>query len=164
MIHGITPGPALITGSPEIFWGLVMSFWIGNVLLLILNIPMIGIWVRIVQIPYHFLYPSILVFICIGVFSVHNSVFDLYTVIAFGIVGYGLRLLDLPPAPLILGFVLEPLMEQQFRRAMLLARGDFSTFVERPISAVIMVVSLALLLHAARGPLKRAWARRLTAS
>lgn len=159
MIHGITPGPRFIIDSPDIFWGLVMSFWIGNILLLILNIPMIGIWVRIVQVPYQYLYPAILLLICIGVYSVKGSVLDLYTAIAFGVLGYGLRLADLPAAPLILGFVLEPLLEQQFRRAMLLSRGDFMTFLDRPISAVILGVSVLLILYSSFDFLRRSFAR-----
>jgi putative tricarboxylic transport membrane protein len=148
MIHGIAPGPGLMREHPELFWGLIASFWIGNVLLLVLNIPLIGLWVRILQIPYHYLYPTILVLICIGVFSINNNVFDVWVVLFFGVLGYGMRLLGFEPAPLLIGFVLGPLMEENFRRALLLAQGDFAVFVQRPISATILAISALLLLWA----------------
>lgn len=146
MIHGIAPGPALVTNKPELFWGLVMSFWIGNLILLILNIPMIGLWVRLLRTPYHLLFPAVLVFICIGTFAVRNSVFDLWMVVAFGVIGYTMRLLEFPAAPLLLGFVLGPLMEDSFRRAMILSRGDFSYFIESPIAAVVLAATAGLLI------------------
>ncbi len=147
-IHGIVPGPQFMIQHPDMFWGLIMSFWIGNVLLVILNIPMIGLWIRVLAIPYHLMYPAILMFICIGVYSVNNSHFDVVLVMLFGALGYGMRLLELPHAPLILGFVLGPLMEENLRRALLIGRGDFMVFVERPISATIMAMTLALLVWA----------------
>jgi len=145
MLHGITPGPALITEHPTMFWGLIMSFWIGNILLLILNIPLIGIWVRMLSIPYHILYPAVLVFICIGVYSSDNSVFDVYIVLIFGVVGYFLRWFDYPAAPLLLGFILGPLLEEHFRRALLLARGNALIFLERPISLVFILLAVMFL-------------------
>jgi putative tricarboxylic transport membrane protein len=145
LIHGITPGPALMTEHPEMFWGLIASFWIGNVLLVLLNIPLIGIWVRILQIPYQFLYPSIIVLICIGVYSVNNSIFDVGLALFFGVVGYGMRLLMFEPAPLLIGFVLGPMMEEHFRRAMLFSRGSYTTFLERPISATMLGLAALLL-------------------
>jgi len=145
MLHGITPGPALISEHPTMFWGLIMSFWIGNILLLVLNIPLIGIWVRMLSIPYHILYPAVLVFICIGVYSSDNSVFDVYIVLIFGVVGYFLRWFDYPAAPLLLGFILGPLLEEHFRRALLLARGDALIFLERPISLVFILLSVMFL-------------------
>ncbi len=145
MINGITPGPQLITARPDLFWGLVMSFWIGNLMLVILNIPFIGLWVRLLTVPGHILYPVILVFVCIGSFSVNNASFDIWIVALFGIFGYLMRVFDYPPAPLILGFVLGPLLEQNFRRSMVLADGNFLTFFERPISCAVMVATLALL-------------------
>ncbi|MGV6873127.1 tripartite tricarboxylate transporter permease [Pseudochelatococcus sp. B33] len=145
IIHGITPGPNLMSAQPGLFWGLVMSFWIGNVLLVVLNVPMIGIWVRLLMIPYHLLYPAVLMFICIGTYSVNNSPFDIWMVLFFGFVGYLMRIFELPPAPLLLGFVLGPLMEQNFLRAMVLSRGDFTTFISRPISATVMAMAAALL-------------------
>jgi putative tricarboxylic transport membrane protein len=127
------------------FWGLIMSFWIGNLMLLVLNIPLIGVWVRILAIPYKVLYPAILMFVCMGVYSLNNSAFDVIMVLAFGALGYGMRLLDFSPAPMILGFVLGPLMEENLRRALLISRGDFMVFLQRPISAVITIITFALL-------------------
>lgn len=138
MIHGVAPGPTLITDEPELFWGLIMSFWIGNLMLLILNIPLIGLWVRMLTIPYHILFPAVLAFICIGAFTSGFSSLNVWMVALFGVLGYVMRIFAFPGAPLLLGFVLGPLMEEHFRRAMLLSRGDFMTFFERPISGVIM--------------------------
>jgi len=157
IIHGIEPGPQLITAEPELFWGLVMSFWIGNLLLLILNIPLIGIWVRLLLIPYHLLYPAVLMFICIGVYTVNNSAFDVWLVALFGAVGYILRLLQFPATPILLGFVLGPLMEENLIRAMLLSRGDPMTFIERPISGTIIVFTFLLLLWSFVGSMRRYW-------
>lgn len=145
LIHGINPGPALIGERPEMFWGLIMSFWIGNVFLLILNIPLIGIWVRVLSIPYHLLYPSILFFVCIGVYSVNLNAFDIWVVVIFSLMGYGLRLLDYPAAPLVLGFVLGPMMEIHFRRTLIFSQGDFSAFIDRPISMMLLAASGILL-------------------
>jgi putative tricarboxylic transport membrane protein len=146
MIHGITPGPNFIIEKPDMFWGLIMSFWIGNLMLLVLNIPMIGIWIRVLAVPYHLLYPAVLMFVCMGVYSVNNSAFDVQMVLLFGLLGYAMRLLDFSPAPLILGFVLGPLMEENLRRALLISRGDFMVFLERPISAGLVVTTGLLLL------------------
>lgn len=145
MIHGITPGPGLVSEQPSLFWGLIMSFWIGNVLLVILNVPMIGIWVKLLMIPYHLLFPAVLMFICIGTYSYNSSVSDLWLVVGLGFLGYLMRIFSWPPAPLLLGFVLGPLMEEHFRRAMLLAHGDFLTFLARPISAGVMAITGAVL-------------------
>jgi len=135
IIKGIQPGPQLITEHPDIFWGLVASFWIGNVLLVIMNVPMIGVWVRMLQVPYKFLYPAALFFICIGVYSTKNSLFDVGEVAVFGVLGAIFLSLDFPVSPIVLGFVLGPMLEENFRRAMLLSRGDLIVFVQRPISA-----------------------------
>lgn len=145
MIHGIAPGPSLMTDQPSLFWGLIMSFWIGNVLLVILNVPLIGVWVRLLMIPYHLLFPAVLMFICIGTYSVNNSSFEVWLVVFFGFLGYAMRIFDFPAAPLLLGFVLGPMMEEHFRRAMLLSRGNFSTFIDRPISATVMALTAMLL-------------------
>ena len=145
IIHGITPGPRLIADQPSLFWGLIMSFWIGNVLLVILNIPLIGIWIRILAVPYTLLYPAILMFLCIGVYSVNTNVFDVWMVVVMGALGYGMRLLKFPTAPLLLGFVLGPMMEAQFRRAMLMSRGDFMFFLDRPISGTILAITALVL-------------------
>ncbi|MFN6953682.1 MAG: tripartite tricarboxylate transporter permease [Acetobacteraceae bacterium] len=154
IIQGIQPGPRLVTEHPELFWGLAASFWIGNFMLVVLNLPLIGIWVAMLRIPYNVLYPSILMFILIGVFSINNSAFDVYTVVIFGIVGYIMMLLRFEPAPLLLGFVLGPLMEEHLRRAMLLSRGDPMVFLERPISAVFITITAALLVLALYATLK----------
>ena len=135
IIKGVQPGPQLITEHPDIFWGLIASFWIGNVLLVILNVPMIGVWVRMLQVPYKYLYPAALFFICVGVYSTKNSLFDVGEVAVFGIIGAIFLSLDFPMSPIVLGYVLGPMLEENFRRAMLLSRGSLSVFVERPISA-----------------------------
>ena len=149
-IHNIQPGPQVMTSNPALFWGLIASMWLGNLMLIILNLPMIGIWVKLLTIPYKHLYPAILVFCCIGVYTVNNTTFDIYLTAGFGIVGYLFSKLDCEPAPLLLGFVLGPMMEENFRRALLLSRGDFTVFVTRPLSmglliaAALMVVVVAL--------------------
>ena len=145
MIHGITPGPSLVNEEPQLFWGLIMSFWIGNIILVVLNVPLIGVWVRMLTIPYHLLYPAVLMFICIGTYSVNQSSFEVWLVVFFGLVGFFMRIFDFPAAPLLLGFVLGPLMEEHLRRAMLLSRGDFMTFIDRPISATVMALTVLLL-------------------
>jgi TctA family transporter len=149
MIHGIAPGPQLMSEHPQLFWGLIASFWIGNILLVILNLPLIGLWVKLLAIPYGVLYPSILLFVCLGVYSVNNSVFDVGLVVLFGAIGYVMMLLKFEPAPLILGFILGPLMEEHLRRALLLSRGDLMVFVQRPISATLMAATFLLLAWAA---------------
>lgn len=154
MVHGIPPGPTLISNQPELFWGLVMSFWIGNLLLLVLNLPLVGLWVRLLLVPYHYLYPAILVFVCIGAYSVSANPADVFMVLGFGLLGYAMRLADLPAAPLLLGFVLGPLVEAQFRRAMVLARGDMTALVERPIAGTVLAISLLLLLWSLVGALR----------
>jgi TctA family transporter len=146
MIHGISPGPNLISEQPSLFWGLVMSFWIGNLMLLVLNVPMIGLWVRLLMVPYRLMYPAILMFICIGAYSVRYSPFDVFTVLAFGVLGYLMRVLALPAAPLLLGFVLGPLIEMHFRRAMIMARGDYMFFLERPVTATVLALTVLVLI------------------
>ena len=141
IIQGITPGPMLIKEHPDIFWGLIASFWIGNIMLVILNVPMIGIWVRLLRIPYRFLYPSALFFICIGVYCTKNSMFEVGEVFVIGITGYLLLNLGFHPAPILLGFVLGPRLEENFRRAMLLADGDVTIFWQKPISATFLTVA-----------------------
>lgn len=149
MIHGIAPGPTLMADQPALFWGLIMSFWIGNLILVILNVPLIGVWVRLLMIPYHLLFPAVLMFICIGTYSVNNSAFEVWLVVMFGFVGYLMRIFNFPAAPLLLGFVLGPLMEEHFRRAMLMSRGEFWTFIERPISASVLAITALLLVWSA---------------
>ncbi|GAB3188330.1 tripartite tricarboxylate transporter permease [Hydrogenophaga aquatica] len=146
IIHGIQPGPLLMTQQPDLFWGLIVSFGIGNIMLMILNLPLIGIWVAILRIPYNVLYPAILVFIALGVYSVNNNTFDVFMVALIGAAGYALAVLRFEAAPLLLGFVLGPLMEENLRRALLLSRGDMSTFIDRPISAGFLAFCAALVL------------------
>src|SRR6201993_257069 len=145
MIQGIVPGPQLINQHPDIFWGLVASFWIGNILLVILNVPLIGLWVKLLTIPYKFLYPSAMFFVCIGVYAANNDFFQVGEVVVIGILGYVLLRLGFHPAPILLGFVLGPRFEENFRRAMLISRGDLATFVERPISAVFVALCVLLI-------------------
>ncbi len=145
MIQGIVPGPQLINEHPDIFWGLVASFWIGNILLVLLNVPLIGIWVKLLAIPYKYLYPSALFFVCIGVYASNNDMFQVGETLAFGIFGYVLLRLGFHPAPILLGFVLGPRFEENFRRAMLISRGDIGVFVERPISAFFLAVCVLLI-------------------
>jgi TctA family transporter len=144
IIHGIQPGPLLMTQQPELFWGLIVSFGIGNIMLMVLNLPMIGMWVAILRIPYSVLFPAILVFISLGVYSVNNNTFDILIVAVIGVLGYAMALLKFDAAPLLLGFVLGPLMEENLRRALLLSRGDLGTFFDRPISAGILAFGGAL--------------------
>jgi len=155
MVHGITPGPRLMTNQPELFWGLIMSFWIGNLMLLVLNIPLIGVWVRLLTIPYHLLFPSVIMFICVGTLTVNNNPFDIMLVALFGFLGFAMRILDFPPAPLLLGFVLGPMMEEYFRRAMILSRGDFAIFVDRPISAVVLGLTATVLVWSMISAMRR---------
>jgi len=151
MVQGITPGPTIMTQAPELFWGLVMSFWIGNLILFVMSAPMIGIWVRLLTVPFRILYPAILVFICIGVYAIDNSTFSVWMVVVIGGFGWLARLADLPAAPMLLGFVLGPMMEEHFRRALMLSRGDVATFFVRPISGTVMAfVILVVLLSAWR--------------
>ena len=145
IIQGITPGPNVVTDEPELFWGMIVSMWVGNLMLVLLNLPLIGLWVRMLTIPYHLLFPAIIAFCCIGAFSVNNSVFDVFMMALFGVVGYALIKLDFEPAPLLLGFVLGPMLEENLRRAMLLSRGSPSVFVTHPLSLGLLVVAAALL-------------------
>lgn len=155
-IQGITPGPLLISQHPDIFWGLIASFWVGNILLMGLNVPLIGIWVKLLTIPYRYLYPSALFFVCIGVYSTSSSLFQVGETLVIGIFGYLLLILGFHPAPILLGFVLGPRFEENFRRAMLLSQGDLTVFVERPISAAFLTVCAILIL----GQLFIRWRRR----
>lgn len=164
IIHGITPGPNLMASQPSLFWGLIMSFWIGNVILVILNVPLIGVWVRLLMVPYHLLFPAVLMFICIGTYSVKNGAFDVWMVMVFGLLGYMMRAFGFSAAPLLLGFVLGPLLEQNFRHAMILSRGDFWYFIERPISGSVLLVTLALLSWSAWSAYRTGQARELIGS
>ncbi|HUR88777.1 MAG TPA: tripartite tricarboxylate transporter permease [Ramlibacter sp.] len=145
IIKGIQPGPNMIAGHPDLFWGLVASMWVGNVFLIVLNVPLVRYWLSVFKIPYAVLFPCILFFCCIGTFSVNNSLEDIYITAAFGFLGYLFLRLELDPAPLMLGFILGPMLEENFRRAMLLSRGSFTTFVTRPISGTLVALIGAFL-------------------
>src|SRR6478752_5977702 len=145
MIQGIAPGPQVMNEKPELFWGLIASMWVGNLMLVVLNLPLIGMWVKLLTVPYRFLFPSILVFMAIGVFSLSNNSFDVLIMAIFGVLGYVCAKLECEPAPMILGFILGPLMEENLRRAMLLSRGDPTVFFTKPISAGFMIGSVILL-------------------
>src|SRR5712672_4329875 len=145
IIQGIVPGPQLIKDHPDIFWGLIASFWIGNILLVILNVPMIGLWVKLLSIPYRYLYPSAMFFVCIGVYAANNDMFQVGETLVIGLLGYVLLRLGFQPAPILLGFVLGPRFEENFRRAMLISRGDLMTFVEKPISAFFLALCVILI-------------------
>jgi putative tricarboxylic transport membrane protein len=144
-----------MTEKPELFWGLIASMWIGNLMLVVLNLPLIGIWIKLLTVPYRFLYPSILVFMAIGVFSLSNNPWDVLVMAAFGLLGYVCVKIECEPAPMILGFILGPLMEENLRRAMLLSRGDPTVFLTKPISAGFMIASVLLLLAVALPALRK---------
>lgn len=146
MIHGITPGPQVITARPDLFWGVIASMWVGNLMLLLLNLPLIGLWVRVLRIPYRLLYPIILLFSCVGIYSLSNSTVDVALAAGFGVLGYVLTKLAFEPAPLLLGFVLGPMMEENLRRAMIMSRGDPTVFVTEPVSAGLLAAAAILLL------------------
>jgi TctA family transporter len=160
IIHGIAPGPMLISQQPELFWGLVASFLIGNVMLVVLNLPTIGLWVALLRIPFAWMYPAILVFVALGVYSVNSNPFDIYMVAALGVLGYALMVLRFEPAPLLLGYILGPMLEENLRRGLLLSRGDPSIFIERPISATLLAMTVLLLAWTAWGALRRQLAGR----
>jgi putative tricarboxylic transport membrane protein len=144
MIHNISPGPMLITKHPDIFWGVISSMYLGNAMLLVLNLPLIGMWVKVLKVPYRILMPLILLFCLIGSYSVNNNVMEVFIMIFFGIVGYLLRKLGYEEAPLILAFILGPLLEQSFRQSLVMSTGELSIFFTRPISAVALVISMLL--------------------
>jgi len=149
IIQGIQPGPQVMSEQPALFWGIVVSMWIGNLFLLVLNLPLIGMWVRMLTVPYHLLFPAVLVFCGIGVFSLNNSEFDIYGMALFGIIGYVFTKLECEPAPMMLGFILGPMMEEYLRRAMTLSRGDPMVFLTRPISAGMLIVAAIAILAVA---------------
>src|SRR5262247_3766810 len=154
-IHGIVPGPQVMTKQPDLFWGMIASMWLGNLMLVIINLPLVGVWVTLLRVPYRLLYPSIVVFCCIGIYSINNSPFDVVISALFGVIGYWLIKHDFEPAPMLLGFVLGPLMEENLRRAMLIARGDATVFFTRPISAVLLSIAIILLILAALPKIRR---------
>jgi putative tricarboxylic transport membrane protein len=147
-IHGIVPGPQVMAKQPQLFWGMIASMWLGNLMLVVINLPLVGVWVRLLRVPYRHLFPMIVIFCCIGIYSVNNAPFDVVMTAVFGLVGYWLVKHDFEPAPMLLGYVLGPLMEENLRRAMLIARGDPSVFVTRPISGGLLFVAAILLIIA----------------
>lgn len=166
IMHGVVPGPQFITNEPAMFWGLLTSFWFGNIMLLILNLPLIGLMVRIITVPNRILYPVVIFFICIGSYSVANNVFDVFVTVIFGLLGYVLLRLDFRPAPVLLGFILGPMMEENLRRSLVIARGDLTVFLDRPISVALLSLALLIVLMPAlklAGPTVSATLSRLRA-
>ena len=147
-IHGIIPGPQVMTKNPELFWGMIASMWIGNAMLVIINLPLVGIWVKLLKVPYRLMFPAILIFCSIGIYSINNSIQDVYFTAFFALVGYIMIKLGFEPAPMLLGFVLGKLMEEKLRQALILSRGSFTTFIERPVSATLLAVALIMLVIA----------------
>jgi putative tricarboxylic transport membrane protein len=145
MIHGIAPGPTVMTQRPDLFWGLIVSMWIGNLMLIVLNLPMIGLWVSLLKVPYRMLFPAIMLFSSIGIYSLNNSPFELYLTALFGLIGFLWMKLDCSPIPLMLGFVLGPMLEENLRRAMLISRGDPTVFITRPLSLVFVIATILIL-------------------
>ncbi len=144
-IKGIQPGPQVMTSNPQLFWGLIASMWVGNAMLVILNLPLIGIWIKLLTVPYKYLFPAITLFCCIGVYTLNNNTFDVYLTALFAFIGYLFFKLSCEPAPLLLGFILGPMMEENLRRALLLSRGDWSAFVTRPLSAALLAMAVMLI-------------------
>ena len=147
-IHGIIPGPQVMTKNPDLFWGMIASMWIGNAMLVIINLPLVGMWVKLLKVPYRLMFPAILIFCCIGIYSINNSAEDVYFTAFFALAGYILIKLGYEPAPMLLGFVLGKLMEEKLRQALILSRGNFMTFIERPVSGVLLAVAVLMLIVA----------------
>ena len=153
-IHNIQPGPQVMTSNPQLFWGLIVSMWLGNLMLVVLNLPLIGMWIKLLTVPYRWLFPAIVLFCAIGVYSTNNNTFDVWMVGIFGVVGYAFIKLGCEPAPLLLGFILGPMMEENLRRALLLSRGDWGVFVTRPLSAGLLAAALLLIVIVALPSIK----------
>jgi TctA family transporter len=162
IIQDIVPGPLLIKEHPDVFWGLVASFWIGNIAIVLMNFPLIGVWVKLLMVPYRILYPTALFFICIGVYAAANDMFQVTVAIAFGIFGYVMWLLGFKPAPLLLGFVLGQRFEENFRRAMLTSGGDILTFVTHPISGFFVLICALMIGYAIISTLRQRRQRRVS--
>jgi hypothetical protein len=158
-IHGIIPGPQIMTKQPQLFWGMIASMWIGNLMLLVINLPLIGLWVRFLKVPYRLMFPSIVVLCCIGIYSVNNSPVDVVMTAGFGLFGYALVKFGFEPAPLLLGFVLGKLMEEKLRQALVISRGTFMTFIDRPLSGGLLAVALVLVVIAILPTIRRAATR-----
>ena len=146
MMQGLSPGPQLMTQRPDLFWGLIASMWLGNLMLVVLNLPLVGIWVKLLSVPYRMLYPAIMLFCCIGVYSINNNALDVVLAAVFGAFGYLMKRLHCEPAPLLLGFILGPMIEETLRRALLISHGDPMVFVQRPISLSFLVLTVLLLI------------------
>jgi putative tricarboxylic transport membrane protein len=155
IIHGLQPGPLLMTQNPTLFWGIIVSMYIGNAMLLVLNLPLVGMWAQLLRVPYNVLFPLIVLFSIVGVYCSSNNVFDVYVMIGFGILGYLMRKTGYEPAPLVLAFVLGPMLENNLRKALILSQGDLTTFVSRPISAVCLAVAAVLLISPLLPALRR---------
>jgi putative tricarboxylic transport membrane protein len=146
MIHGIIPGPQVMTDKPGLFWGMIASMWLGNLMLVVFNLPLVGIWVKILQVPYSILFAIIMGFMLLGAFATENSAFDIYSMLLFGVVGYCMRKLDFPLAPAVLTLILGPLMEKNLRRSLEMSQGDFGIFLESPIAVGLFIVAAIVLL------------------
>ena len=163
MIHGVSVGPTLVNEHPDVFWGFVASMYVGNLMLLVLNLPLVGLFVTVLRIPYAYLYPLIIMFCIIGVYVVNNSIVDVWIMLIMGAVGYALRKFDFDPAPLVLGLVISPILEQSLRQSLIMSNGNYLIFFSRPISLGLMMISIGLLVLAAYAfMLKRAdWRTKL---
>ncbi len=163
MVHGVSPGPQLVTEHPDVFWGFVASMYVGNLMLLALNLPLVSVFVSVLRIPYAYLYPLIIMFCIVGVYEVNHSIVDVWIMLIMGILGYALRKFEFDPAPLVLGLVISPILEQSLRQSLIMSNGNYLIFLNRPISAGLMIVSCGLLLLSAYSfLLKRAdWRAKL---
>ncbi len=147
-IHGIVPGPQVMTKNPDLFWGMIASMWIGNLMLLIINLPLVGVWVRLLKVPYGLMFPSIIIFCCIGIYSLNNNVNEVMMTAVFAVFGYALIKFGFEPAPLLLGFVLGQLMEEKLRQALVISRGSFMTFVDRPLAGGLLALAFLMIVVA----------------
>jgi putative tricarboxylic transport membrane protein len=157
MIQGIAPGPSVMTQKPDLFWGLIASMWIGNLMLVILNLPLIGLWVSLLKLPYRLLFPAIMVFSSIGIYSLNNSPFELYLTALFGLLGFMWMKFQCPPAPMLLGFVLGPMMEENLRRAMLMSRGNPTVFLTEPISLAFIIATILIVVVMMAPAFRKQW-------
>ena len=155
MLKGIQPGPQVMTSNPQLFWGLIASMWVGNAMLVVLNLPLVGLWIRLLRVPYRLLFPAIVLCFCVGVYTLGQSTLDVSMTALFAFAGYAFYKLGLEPAPLLLGFVLGPMLEENLRRALLLARGDWSTFVTRPLSSALLIAAALLIVVVALPSIRR---------
>jgi putative tricarboxylic transport membrane protein len=155
LIHGVPPGPTLVNDHPNVFWGFVASMYVGNLMLLALNLPLVGLFVNLLRIPYAYLYPLIIMFCVIGVYEVNHSIVDVWIMLIMGVVGYGLRKLGLDPAPLVLGLVIAPLFEMSLRQSLIMSNGDWMIFAQRPIAFTLLAISMGLLMLAALSLVRR---------